>query len=166
MHNLTPPFSIALPDTNGAGELHCRQAVRTLTGRRLVCAGSWQGRNVYAKLFFNTRKAKRDWQRELRGINYLQAAGIPTPPLLYAGFLPDSQCYLLVLGAIAPAATLNQLWAKTTSCRTASATCWCWVLLRPPQRSINYGQRPRRGRTGKRYSEPWPGYLRSITTPG
>ncbi len=115
MHNLTPPFSIALPDTNGAGELHCRQAVRTLTGRRLVCAGSWQGRNVYAKLFFNTRKAKRDWQRELRGINYLLAAGIPTPPLLYAGFLPDSQCYLLVLDAIAPAATLNQLWAKTTA---------------------------------------------------
>jgi len=113
LSGLIPPFSLALPGTDC--ELHCRRAVRTLPGRRLVCAGSWQGRNVYAKLFFNTRKAKRDWQRELRGIGHLQAAGIPTPPLLYAGFLPDRQCYLLVLDAIEPAATARDAWTAATT---------------------------------------------------
>jgi len=112
LSGLIPPFSLALPGTDG--ELHCRRAVRTLPGRRLVCAGSWQGRNVYAKLFFNTRKAKRDWQRELRGIGHLQAAGIPTPPLLYSGYSPQCDCHVMVLAEIAPAETLNQVWEKTS----------------------------------------------------
>lgn len=115
MHSLTPPFSITLPDAAGDNDLECRQAVRTLPGRRLVCAGHWQGRNVYAKLFYNSRKARRDWQRERHGISHLLAASIPTPPLLYSGFLPDRECYILVLGAVEPAMTLKEAWAAAAT---------------------------------------------------
>ena len=115
MPSLTPPFSITLPDAAGASELQCRHAARTLPGKRLVCAGSWQGRNVYAKLYYDARKAKRDWRRERRGIGHLLAAGIPTPPLLYSGYSPQRNCHVLVLAAIAPSQTLNQAWKDTTA---------------------------------------------------
>ena len=94
MHRLTPPFSITLPGTADDNRLECRRAVRSLPGRRLVCAGSWQGRDVYAKLYFNSRKAR--------------------PPLLFSGDSPQGDCHVLVLAAIAPAQTLTEAWQDTT----------------------------------------------------
>lgn len=109
------PCSLSLPGIPGDTSLQCERAVRTLPGRRLVCAGSWHARNVYIKLFFDAHTAKRDWEREKRGIQYLYMSGILTPALLYSGYLPDRNSYILVLASVEPATTLKQAWeqAKT-----------------------------------------------------
>ena len=115
MKSPSAPCTLSLPGFPGDANLKCIRAVRTLPGRRLVCSGSWHARNVYIKFFFDTHTAKRDWEREKRGIQYLEMAGIPTPTLLYSGFLPERNSYVLVLAAVEPVRTLKQAWDEAAN---------------------------------------------------
>lgn len=75
------PFEATLDD---GSLLHCATIIRRIPGRRLVARADRGGRAVYVK-FFVGRKAGRDLARDAGGVRVLQAAGIPTPELLYAG---------------------------------------------------------------------------------
>jgi len=106
------PFVLDLDDTSddNAEPLSCTKLVRSVPGKRLVCAGAWRGEDVFVKIFLPMQGARRRWQREERAIQTLLSKGILTPPLLYSDYLQDSGVYVLVSRTIAGARDALQVW--------------------------------------------------------
>lgn len=100
------PCSMLLADGT---RLELLQAVREVPGRRVVCRGAWQGREVYAKLFYGTR-ARRDAARDAGGVRALAGAGVPTPALLCAGTDAEGAAHVLVFEAISQACNAEDVW--------------------------------------------------------
>ena len=105
------PFLLAL-DSGDSGQLDCREIVRNVPGRRLVCRGEWRGQTVVIKLYLDGRKY---WRRELEGLQALHAADIPAPQVLYAGTADGGTIHVIVLEEITPAATLVSAWVEAGS---------------------------------------------------
>ncbi|MDR1463496.1 MAG: lipopolysaccharide kinase InaA family protein [Azoarcus sp.] len=89
--NLPLPCALRLGD---GGSLDLLRSLRVLPGKRITGEGIWNGQRVLAKLFIASGSA-RHWRREHKGIALLEAAGIPTTPILAAGALADGGHYLL-----------------------------------------------------------------------
>jgi len=99
------PFLLALDGQSGAQALlHCRETVRAIPQRRLVCRGEWQGRDVYIKLYFDGEKY---WQAECRGLQALAVNHIAAPIVLHAGTADRGALHVIVLETIQPAVTLD-----------------------------------------------------------
>lgn len=83
--------------------------VRRVPGKRDVYRATWQGQQVYAKVFIGKNN---DYyaHRDLAGVNLLAAAGIETPPLLWQGKVHDGQGQVLVFHAIEHADNAEQAW--------------------------------------------------------
>lgn len=114
---LTLPLTLHLPDKalEGESEVKCLRAVRVITNRRFVYLARWNGKDVFVKLFFDKIRAKQHWQREKHGIEALATKGLLTPPLLYAGFLPDYKAHVLITEAITSAKTMEQTCNRANS---------------------------------------------------
>lgn len=96
---LTPenlPLQLTLSD---GSQLELASAVRFLPGRRLVCRGIWNSRQIYAKLFFGS-KARQDTERDASGVRALMVAGLATPELLFDGDITDGSGRVLVFAEV------------------------------------------------------------------
>ena len=94
--------------------LKCQKVVRVIPNKRVVCQGFWQGKPIYAKLFFGADAAKYA-ARDAAGVKFLLDAKIDVPALLYAGETHDTQLQnlstqVLIFEAIEPAFTAEQVW--------------------------------------------------------
>ena len=99
------PFVLALDgQTDPAALLDCHEVVRAIPGRRLVCRGAWQGRDVFIKLYLDGGK---HWQVECRGLQALADKGIAAPAVLHTGTADCGALHVIVLEAIQPAVTLE-----------------------------------------------------------
>ena len=99
------PFVLALDGQTGpAALLDCREVVRAIPGRRLVCRGAWRERDVFIKLYLDGGK---HWQVECRGLQALADKGIAAPAVLHAGTADRGALHVIVLEAIQPAVTLE-----------------------------------------------------------
>ena len=118
---MTVPASIEtlilrLPDQTGAAaEVKCGPALREVLHKRASYLASWNGREVFVKLFFHKARARQHWQREKAGIEALVGRALPTPRLLYAGRLPERQAYVLITEALRAALTLTQAWGRVST---------------------------------------------------
>lgn len=101
------PFTLALRDNEA---LTCHQVVRSVPDKRLVCRGTWAGRDVYAKLF-SGRHAVRHAKRDSEGVALLAEAGIATPALLHAGQAADGSCEVLIFAEIKDSRDAESLWS-------------------------------------------------------
>lgn len=101
------PLRIAVPQL---GPLQCERALRVLPGRRWTLAGTLERdqQPVVAKLFLVGRHARRDFERERRGLEALQQRGIAAPDLLYGGCLDEPRGWL-ILTAWLPGASADTL---------------------------------------------------------
>ncbi|MGB5443257.1 MAG: hypothetical protein WBN57_11675, partial [Gammaproteobacteria bacterium] len=106
------PFTLLL-DGRRSGEelLECRQVVRAIPGKRLVCRGAWQGEDVFIKLYIGAEKLFR---RELRGLKALHAGGIPAPLIRYSGTAGEGSVHVILLKPVQSAMTLEAAWEATT----------------------------------------------------
>jgi tRNA A-37 threonylcarbamoyl transferase component Bud32 len=109
------PFKL---DLNGGYILAAEEIVRILPGRRMVVFGTWQGKSVVAKLFFDKKRAKQHMEKELTGVKGLQENKIPTPRLYYAGKSKDKRSYVLLFERIYEAESIEEIWKKTTDIKT------------------------------------------------
>ena len=111
-YDLRLPFSLSLPalKEEGVTTLVCQRLLRLIPGKRMVCAALWGKRRVVVKLFLDSHKAKRHWQRELNGVKALKAAGIATPGLLFADRLFSGSLPIILFTELQPASTLVDLW--------------------------------------------------------
>ena len=99
------PFLLALDGKTGeAALLHCRETVRAIPQRRLVCRGDWQGHDVYIKLYFDGEKY---WQAECQGLQALADNRIAAPTVLHSGTGDNGALHVIVLQTIQPALTLD-----------------------------------------------------------
>ncbi len=88
--------------------LESLSVVRHVPERRCVCRAVWQGQRVYVKLFFGS-KAQYYAERDIKGIQYFQKAGILTPKvLLTSEFEPVG--FALVFEEIVAALNAEELW--------------------------------------------------------
>lgn len=84
--------------------------LRLIPKRRLVALGTWQGKSVIAKLFFNDQHARRHMEKDQAGIEALIQNHIPTPMIYYAGVSVDRRVYLLIFEYISQAKSLEEIW--------------------------------------------------------
>jgi tRNA A-37 threonylcarbamoyl transferase component Bud32 len=81
--------------TGGGALLECREILRFLPQRRLVCLAEYEGHTVVAKLFIHSDKAETDYAKELAGYEYLYNAKVLTPKMLISGPLNNAGFYVL-----------------------------------------------------------------------
>lgn len=115
LHQSTPPESFTLVLSGETAEvddvLHCSQPLRWLPGKRLVCLAHWQGQDVIAKIYFCSRTAKRDWRKEVCGLDALCRHQIPAPRILYKGSTPRG-IWVVLLQPVASARSLLDVWGN------------------------------------------------------
>lgn len=98
-------FELALA---AATPFRCREIVRRLPDRRLVCRGEWAGHAVYAKLFIG-ENAQRYADRDASGALALAKAGLLTPTLLHRGHLVGQKGEALVYAEVPEACNAEDL---------------------------------------------------------
>ncbi len=101
--NLDVPFRVLLESDSSSAELVCNKIMRIIPGKRLVCAGEWDEKQVAVKIFLSSGSARRHCNREIKGITALKNAGIKTPDLLLQGNLQQDNTPALVFQRIIPA---------------------------------------------------------------
>lgn len=94
--------------------IHCREVVRVVTGKRIVCRGQWSGLEVYAKIFLGPQ-AQRYAHRDRRGMEALGRAGILAPEVLYAGGDKNGKAQVLVFAAIEDGVNAEDFWHASAS---------------------------------------------------
>ncbi len=100
------PFKLKLADDQ---YLVTEEIVRIVPGKRIVAFGTWQGKSIVAKLFFDG-DAKRHMEEDADGVKLLREHKIPTPPLYYQGYSPDKRVYVLLFQRIYEASGLGDIW--------------------------------------------------------
>lgn len=110
------PFRLKLECNGQPSELVCTRVLRVLPGKRLVCFGEWNGKQVVVKFFLDRRSAKHHCIREERGLSAFRVAGIKTPALMFRGVLPPDSTPVLGFQRIIPVQNVTAVWeqAKTT----------------------------------------------------
>lgn len=101
------PFCLRLSDKQS---FFSDQVVRIIPKKRLVVFGSFQGKPAVAKLFFDSRRAKRQMENDAAGIKSLQKNKIPTPELFYEGYTEDKRVYVLIFERIMESRNLEEIW--------------------------------------------------------
>ncbi len=96
-------------------EIVCLEVVRSLPGKRLVFLGEYAGAQVFVKLFLDTKRGRRHWQRELDGLNAFKLGDIPTADLLYAGQTADQGWPVIVLAKLTGVKSVSQVWNDADS---------------------------------------------------
>lgn len=106
-----PSFELALDGMSGAKKiLNCLKVVRLVSGKRLVCSGRWQGKDIFIKLYFGTRRAKHNWRKELAGLKAFTRRGIATPAILFSGTSENGKFFVIILEEIPIGQSLQTLW--------------------------------------------------------
>ena len=105
------PFVLALDGQDDSHALlNCREVIRIIPGRRMVCRGEWQGQAVFAKLYLGSN---RHWRQELQGLSALHTAGIPAPRIVHSGTADLGAIHIILLEPVSPAVTFEAAWRET-----------------------------------------------------
>jgi len=86
-----------------------------LPGKRLVCAGEYNGQDVVVKFFLDSRRAEKHCAREEKGIRALKEAGIKTSSLLFKGLLKPGCEPVLVFRMIDRVIDFTEAWKQVRS---------------------------------------------------
>ena len=105
------PFQLLLEDA-AEKPLYCNQIIRIVPGKRLVALGTWDGREVVAKLFYQRGKAKRHLERDTLGVDALLQANVPTPRILYKGSALNRRIQVILFEKIEEAENVEAIWQK------------------------------------------------------
>ena len=103
------PFRLNLDDGQ---VIAAHKVVRVMPKRRMVIFGSWSGRPVVAKLFYDPQHARRHMEKDMTGISTLGMNKIPTPNIYYTGVSEDRRIYVLIYERISDAISLDEVWRK------------------------------------------------------
>ena len=96
--NTPGPCSFNIPLAEG-GTIECKEIVRVVASKRIVCRGQWKGHEVYVKIFLGSQ-AYRYARRDQQGVLALARAGILAPRLEYAGADKRGEVQLVILEAL------------------------------------------------------------------
>jgi len=97
--------------TDGSS-IRVQQIMRELPGRRLACQAQWQGKNVFAKLFFG-KNARKYSERDANGSKAVAERGLLTPTLLLEGELENCEGRAVIYEWIA-GRNAEEVWHAST----------------------------------------------------
>lgn len=101
------PFHLVLEE----GQVfYADKVVRIIPRKRIVAFGTWLGRDVVAKLFFDSRHAHRHMEEDAKGMKLLQLNKVPAPALYYQGRSHDKYIHILIYERITDSTNLLELW--------------------------------------------------------
>lgn len=106
------PFRLDLSD---GSVFYAERVLRLIPKRRMVVFGLWQGRPVFAKLFFSPQKARLNMEKDGAGIKALMFNKIPTPPLIFQGASMDKRIYVSLFERVFNAENLEEIWLRKTN---------------------------------------------------
>lgn len=98
------PFEIPI---NGS-TLSCTTLLRQLAGKRLVCSGTLDDREVVAKIYVDPTRARVHAEREARGARAMLARDVRTADLLATARVAEA--HIVVYERISPAQTASEAW--------------------------------------------------------
>ncbi|SEP14873.1 hypothetical protein [Aquisalimonas asiatica] len=84
-------------DLGAAGELTTQALIHEYPGKRALFRARLDGRDVVAKFYLLPLRTAWEWWRGARGARALQAVGVPSPAVRFAGFERTSRCWLTVV---------------------------------------------------------------------
>src|SRR3990167_4284121 len=88
------------------GEFVAEKILRIIPKKRIVVLGHWQGKQVVAKLFFDSHAMKK-LDKEATGVKLLLDHRIPTPALYYQGMSEDRRISVLLFEYLRDAQSLE-----------------------------------------------------------
>lgn len=91
------------------------RVVRILPKKRIVAFGTWEGKQVVAKLFFDPQRAKRHAEKDAAGVKVLIENKVPTPGILYQGLSEDKRIHVVLLERIFDSQNLEEMWLDRQS---------------------------------------------------
>ncbi len=93
-------------------ELSCLEMVRSLPGKRKVFLGEHSGKKVFVKLFLDSERGERHWNRELHGLEAFRQCQIQTVNLLYSGKTAEQGLPVIILDHLSGAVSVMAAWAS------------------------------------------------------
>ena len=84
-------------DLGVAGELTTQALIHQYPGKRALFRARLDGRDVVAKFYLLPLRTAWEWWRGARGARALQAVGVPSPAVRFAGFERGCRCWLTVV---------------------------------------------------------------------
>ena len=90
--------------------LHCIHSFRLVPGKRVVCQGIWHDREVIAKLYFESRSARRNWKKEVEGLEAFHKRGIRAPRILHTGTAERGTIFVVLMQPVSAARSLEEVW--------------------------------------------------------
>ena len=112
--HIPTPFSLSLEENQGNSDLKIESIIRLVPGRRMVALAQWQDRQVIVKLFFHATNWKRNMLRDLKGINLLRQAKIPTPNVLLQTTVAGNNGGVLIINYLKEATSLAKLFDEAS----------------------------------------------------
>ena len=109
-------FYISLDSLSGEGRmLHCIRFFRLVPGKRVVCQAIWHDHEVIAKLYYGPRSARRNWKKEVEGLEAFQKHGIRAPSILHAGTAEGGTIFVVLLQPVSAARSLEEVWSSCSN---------------------------------------------------
>jgi len=106
-------FYIFLDSLSGEERmLHCIRSFRLVPGKRVVCQGIWHDREVIAKLYSESLSARRNWKKEVEGLEAFHKRGIRAPRILHTGTAEGGTIFVVLLQPVSAARSLEEVWSS------------------------------------------------------
>ena len=126
---IAPPFRLMLEASGDDRELLVTDILRLLPDKRIVVFADRQaGPEAVAKIYLDPRHGRRHFTREIRGLEALRAADIPTPEILFQGTLEDGRTPVLLTRRIKTTRPLGKALA-TDADRQLEAVTVCLARM-------------------------------------
>jgi len=117
----TLPTDVGMEVDEGSSTLlSCKEVLRFLPGKRLVCRAEWQGEPVIAKIFTG-RRGQHGYAVERRGTQRLKDRGILTPEIKSFGRIPDLNGLALLYEEVEKSRTLHEAWGEDMAVKERDA---------------------------------------------
>ena len=110
--HIPTPFYLELAKTEGDRKLKIDSILRVIPGKRLIGVSSWQNSTVVIKLFFQPKWWKRNFLRDVRGINLLLRHHILTPKILHQTTTSDGRGAVLIIDYLQQGVSLGSLFKE------------------------------------------------------
>ncbi len=107
-------FDLPLTTSNDiSGLFQCINITRCLPGKRISCIGNWNGQTIFAKFFFDVKRAKTHWLKEKSGYQLLAQKNITAPLLLSAGKHQQDDIYFIFFEFLKNTTSVKDSWLST-----------------------------------------------------
>lgn len=95
-------------DVPGLGQVVCKQILRGVKGKRLVCLAESRGKDCIVKMFFHPKRAARHWTRSAQGFKLLSENAFQTPSLHFSGYIENHGLYAMIFEYLPESVTLGK----------------------------------------------------------